>query len=130
MLPFLLIALLAMPIVEIALLLQGAVVIGVLPVIVLTVSTAFLGGYLIKRQGLAAMQELRGDLAENRPPVAAAVDGASLLVAAPLLMTPGFITDAVGFLLLVPPVRYALARAVLRRLQAAHERGNIVIIKR
>ncbi|MEM6912440.1 MAG: FxsA family protein [Pseudomonadota bacterium] len=130
MLAVLLLLLLAMPIVEIALLLQGAVIIGVIPVILLTVSTALLGGYLIKRQGLTAMQELRGDLSENRPPVAAVVDGASLLVAAPLLMTPGFLTDVVGFALLVPPIRYALARSVLRRLQAAHERGNIVIIKR
>ncbi|MEO1657245.1 MAG: FxsA family protein [Pseudomonadota bacterium] len=130
MLGFFLLLLLAMPIVEIALLLQGAVVIGVLPVIILTVSTALLGGFLIKQQGLSVMRELQGDLAENRPPVAAVVDGASLLVAAPLLMTPGFITDGIGFLLLVPPVRYALARIALRRIQAAHERGNIVIIKR
>ena len=47
-----------------------------------------------------------------------AVDGALLIVAAPLLMTPGFITDAAGFLLLVPPLRRALARMALRTVRA------------
>lgn len=119
-----------MPILEITLLIQGAMWIGVLPVILLTIGTAALGTFLIRQQGLSAMRQLQRDMQEGAPPVASAVDGAALLVAAPLLLTPGFITDGIGFLLLVPPFRRALARAALRRLRRMQERGQVVIIRR
>ena len=122
--------LVAMPIVEITLLIQGAFAFGIIPVILLTIGTAALGSFLIKRQGLSAMNQLRRDMGEGTPPVASVVDGAALLVAAPLLLTPGFVTDGIGFLLLVPPLRHAAARMVLRRLKRMQEQGNIVIIRR
>lgn len=122
--------LIAMPIIEITLLIQGAFLIGILPVIMLTIGTAALGTFLIKRQGLAAMNQLQADMRGGTPPVASVVDGAALLVAAPLLLTPGFVTDAIGFLLLVPPVRHAAARAALRRLKRMQENGNLVIMRR
>lgn len=122
--------LIAMPIIEITLLIQGAFAFGIIPVILLTIGTAALGSFLIKRQGLSAMNQLRRDMGEGRVPVASAVDGAALLVAAPLLLTPGFVTDGIGFLLLVPPVRHAAARWALRRLKRLQEQGNVVIIRR
>ncbi|GGY36040.1 FxsA family protein [Parvularcula lutaonensis] len=124
------ILLIGLPIVEITLLIQGAMIIGVLPVILLTIGTAALGTFLIRQQGLTAIRALQRDLKEGRPPVASVVDGAALLVAAPLMMTPGFVTDAIGFLLLIPPLRHAAARMALRRIRRAQERGNIVIIRR
>ena len=122
--------LVAMPIIEITLLIQGAFAFGIVPVILLTIGTAALGSWLVKRQGLSAMTQLRRDMGEGRAPVASAVDGAALLVAAPLLLTPGFVTDGIGFLLLVPQVRHAAARMALRRLKRMQERGNVVIIRR
>jgi UPF0716 protein FxsA len=122
--------LIIMPIVEIFLLIQGAMAFGVVPVILLTIGTAALGTFLIKRQGLKALSELRGDMAAGRPPVGSVVDGAALLVAAPLLMTPGFVTDIFGFLLLVPPLRREVARAVLRRVKKMSDEGRIVIMRR
>ncbi|MCQ8184002.1 FxsA family protein [Parvularcula maris] len=119
--------LIVMPIVEIFLLIQGAIAFGVVPVILLTIGTAALGTFLIKRQGLKALQELRADMGEGRPPVGSVVDGAALLVAAPLLMTPGFVTDGFGFLLLVPFVRREAARMALRRLKKMHANGQVVI---
>ena len=109
------------PIAEIYVLLTAADAFGVLPVIAACLGTAFLGGFLIRLQGLRALNAARVDLETGRLPVASAVDGALLVVAAPLLMTPGFLTDSVGFLLLVPPVRRLLARWALKAI-----RGHIV----
>ena len=106
------------PIAEIYVLLTAAQSFGVLPVIAACLITAFLGGFIIRLQGLAALNAARSDLQTGRLPVDSAVDGALLIVAAPLLMTPGFITDAAGFLLLVPPLRRALARMALRTVRA------------
>ena len=106
------------PIAEIYVLLTAAEAFGVLPVIGACLLTAFLGGFIIRLQGLAALTAARSDLQTGRLPVDSAVDGALLIVAAPLLMTPGFITDAAGFLLLVPPLRRALARMALRTVRA------------
>lgn len=106
------------PIAEIAVLLTAGDAFGPLPVIAACLFTAALGGALIRWQGLAALHAARGDLAGGRLPVDAAVDGALLVVAAPLLMTPGFITDAAGFLLLVPPLRRLMARAALKALRS------------
>ena len=103
---------------EIYVLLTAAQSFGVLPVIAACLITAFLGGFIIRLQGLAALNAARSDLQTGRLPVDSAVDGALLIVAAPLLMTPGFITDAAGFLLLVPPLRRALARMALRTVRA------------
>ena len=85
---------------------------GVWPVIAGCLATAFIGGALLRIQGLAAMRGAERDLREGRMPVEAAVDGLFLAVAAPLLMTPGFLTDALGFALLAPPVRHFIARRV------------------
>jgi UPF0716 protein FxsA len=106
------------PIAEIYVLLTAAGSFGVLPVIAACLVTAFLGGFIIRVQGLAALNAARADLETGRLPVDSVVDGALLIVAAPFLMTPGFITDAAGFLLLIPPVRRILARLVLKAVRA------------
>ena len=106
------------PIAEIAVLLAAGEQFGVLPVIAACLATAFLGGFIIKLQGLAALKAAQSDLATGRLPIDSAVDGALLIVAAPLLMTPGFITDAAGFLLLTPPIRRAIARLALKAVRA------------
>jgi len=105
------------PIVEIAVLLAAGDAFGVWPVVAACLFTGFLGGYIIKLQGLQALNAARSDLRTGRLPVDSAIDGALLIVAAPLLMTPGFITDAAGFALLVPPIRRAVARLVLERVR-------------
>jgi len=105
------------PIAEIFVLLTAGDVFGVFPVMGACVVTAMLGGWIIRIQGLAALNAAQRDLSQGRPPVDSAVDGALLAVAAPFLMTPGFITDAVGFTLLIPVVRRAIARYVLRQIK-------------
>ncbi|WDI32801.1 FxsA family protein [Hyphococcus flavus] len=107
------------PIAEIYVLLIAGNAFGAVPVIAACLLTAFLGGFIIRLQGLAALNNARGDLQTGRLPVDSAVDGALLVVAAPLLMTPGFITDLIGFALLTPPLRRALARYALSRIRAS-----------
>ena len=106
------------PIAEIYVLLTAAEAFGVFPVILACLGTAFLGGFLIRLQGLRALYAARADLETGRLPVDSAVDGALLVVAAPFLMTPGFITDSVGFLLLIPLVRRLIARAALKAIRS------------
>lgn len=118
------------PIAEIYVLLTAGAVFGVLPVILACLGTAFLGGWIIRLQGLAALTAARADMAAGRPPVSSAVDGALLAVAAPFLMTPGFLTDAIGFSLLIPPVRRIIARLVLQEIKKRIDRGDATVIIR
>lgn len=112
------------PIAEIYVLLTAGSAFGVMPVIAACLATAFLGGWIIRLQGLAALRQAQHDINEGRPPVSSAVNGALLLVAAPLLMTPGFLTDALGFALLIPPVRILLGKLALERIRKRIERGD------
>ena len=123
--------LLVLPIVEIALIVEVGQATNWLTVIALTIATAVIGAAIIKRQGAAAMTEYQAAARAGEVPVAAAVDGASLLLAAPFLMTPGFVTDAFGFALLVPFVRHAAARRLLASMRRrADARGGVTIIRR
>ena len=119
------------PIAEIYVLLTAGNAFGPLPVIAACLGTAFLGGWIIRLQGLAALRQAQLDMNDGRPPVSSAVSGALLLVAAPLLMTPGFLTDALGFALLIPPVRIFLGKLALQRIKKRIERGDarITIIR-
>ncbi len=115
------------PIAEIYVLLAAGSAFGVLPVVGACLATALIGGWIIRMQGLTALENARRELGEGRPPVAAALDGALLVVAAPFLMTPGFLTDAVGFALLAPPIRQLIGRMALREIKRRIGRGDATI---
>lgn len=117
-------ALAAAPLIELFLLIKAGAEFGALPVILYCIATAVIGGVLLRLQGLSALAAARSDLDQGRVPVEAAVDAVFLIIAAPLLMTPGFVTDILGFLLLVPPIRREIARAALRRLRRKVETGE------
>lgn len=99
---------LAVPLIEIALFIQIGGFIGLWPTLGIVIITAFLGTWLMRAQGASAMIQLRDSFGELRDPTEPLAHGAMILVAGALLLTPGFFTDAVGFLLLVPVVRSAL----------------------
>ncbi|MDX9861083.1 MAG: FxsA family protein [Rhodospirillales bacterium] len=105
-----LLAMIGVPIVEIAVFIKVGGWIGLAPTIATVVLTALIGTALLRRQGLATLMKVRENLAAGRLPVAEMFDGLCLLLAGALLLTPGFVTDAVGFLLFVPPVRAAVGR--------------------
>ena len=120
------------PIAEIYVLLSAGAAFGVIPVVAACIFTAIVGGFLIRLQGVAAINAARRDMNEGRPPVASALDGALLVAAAPFLMTPGFLTDAVGFALLIPPFRRWIGRAALAEIRRRIDRGDarVTIIER
>ena len=105
------------PIIEIALFIQVGGWLGLWPTLAIVILTALLGTVLVRAQGIAAMSEIRGNLEEFRDPTTSLAHGAMILASGLLLLTPGFFTDAVGFALLMPPVRLALFRFIRARVK-------------
>lgn len=101
------------PFVELMLLLEVGRVIGVLPTLMVIVITGIIGATLARIQGLSTLNRIRAELQEGRLPADAMIDGVLILAAALVLLTPGFLTDLVGFFLLIPLGR-SLIRARLR----------------
>ncbi|MEP2642643.1 FxsA family protein [Roseobacter sp.] len=112
---WLFIAFLAVPLIEITLFVQIGGAIGLGWTLVTVVLTAMAGTWLVRNQGLVAMGQLKSSFSDLRDPTEPLVHGAMILFSGALLLTPGFFTDAVGFLLLVPAVRVAVFTAVRAR---------------
>ena len=104
----LLIAFIAVPIVEIAVFIEVGGRFGAFNTILMVVVTAMIGTWLLRSQGLQTLQRVQESLNRNVFPVSEVFDGLCLLVAGALLLTPGFVTDAIGFLLFMPPFRRLL----------------------
>ena len=98
-------AFILVPIIEIALFIQIGGAIGTWPTLAVVVLTAILGTWLVKSQGRMALGQIRRSFDRLDDPTLPLAHGAMILVSGVLLLTPGFFTDAVGFALLMPPVR-------------------------
>ncbi len=120
-LPLLIILFLLVPLVEIYLLIEIGRVIGALTTVALCVLTAIAGGILLRFQGLSTMQRAQLSMARGEPPALEMLEGVALLIGGGLLLTPGFATDAIGFLCLLPWTRRALVRLLIAR---AHVVGH------
>lgn len=81
----------------------------------LALTTALVGAYLVRRAGLSVLGRIRSKMDRGQLPGRELSDGAAILVAGAFLISPGFITDTLGFLLLLPPVRDLIARIVTKR---------------
>ncbi|MDC0500271.1 FxsA family protein [Paracoccaceae bacterium] len=104
------------PIIEIALFIQIGGEIGLLSTLGIVIATAFLGTYLVRKQGLSALSQLKNNVETLENPIAPLAHGIMILLAGALLLTPGFFTDAVGFSLLVPNIRIWLFERVKQRI--------------
>tara|TARA_R110002096_G_scaffold52222_21_gene136280 strand:+ start:265 stop:765 length:501 start_codon:yes stop_codon:yes gene_type:complete len=102
---WLLIAFIAVPLIEIGLFIQVGGWLTLWPTLAIVLGTGILGTWLVRQQGLRVLEELRGSLRDMRDPLSPLAHGAMILFAGALLLTPGFFTDAVGFLLMIPAVR-------------------------
>jgi len=105
---------LAIPIVEIYLLIQVGSIIGVFPTILMVVGTAVLGAFLLRQQGLSTLTRFQNNMAQGQLPAMEILEGIILLVGGALLMTPGFFTDTIGFLCLLPFSRRAIVHVLVR----------------
>jgi len=108
-------AFLVVPIVEIALLVSFSRVVGIWWTIALVVTTAFLGSWLVSRQGRETYLAVRREFSQGVFPGVSLAHGAMILIAGAFLLTPGLLTDATGFLLLIPAVRETIRRWVVAR---------------
>ena len=113
--PVLLLLFLLVPLIEIYVMIQVGGIIGALPTVLLVVLTAVAGAALARFQGLATLQRLQATMARGETPAIEMFEGVLLLIGALLLLTPGFITDLLGFVCLIPITRRALAFGALKR---------------
>jgi UPF0716 protein FxsA len=121
----LLLLFIAVPAVELALLIAIGKHLGILPTLGLTFASGALGFVLARRQGLSVARAARERIERGEIPLGSMADGILILLAAALLITPGVLTDAVGFLLLLPLFRNAVKTALLRRLERAADEKRI-----
>ena len=123
----LLLLFIGVPVIELALLIEIGGCIGTLATLALIVGTGVLGAALARQQGLSVLRRMREEVAAGRLPAGSMLDGVTILIAGTLLMTPGILTDAVGFLCLVPAVRALAKRELLRRLEGAIREGRVTV---
>lgn len=121
---FILLALIAMPIIEIAVFIDVGEKIGLANTLVVVFLTAIAGAGLLRWQGLSVLGRAQAALHEGRFPLDEIFDGLCLVFAGALLLTPGFVTDTIGFLLFLPPIRLVLksvaGRAIAQKAQFHH----------
>ncbi len=106
---FLFLLFILVPIIEIALLIQVADVIGGFATIALVILTAIFGAKLVRQQGMGALQNVQSQMAQGQMPAKELFTGLCVIIAGVLLLTPGIMTDVFGFLLLTPAIRNKLA---------------------
>jgi len=116
-----------LPATELALLIEVGGRIGTLNTLLLIVLTGMVGATLARWQGLGVLRQMRRETAEGRMPAAPLVDGMIILIASALLVTPGVLTDAFGFLCLMPVFRRWLRTAAWRRFERAAAEGRVVM---
>lgn len=113
---------LMLPIIELYIIVQVAGSMGVLNTIGLLIVVSVVGAWLVRRQGLGVLGRVQAQLAEGRLPGKELVDGLLILFAGALMLTPGFLTDALGLSLLLPPTRVLIRTVLMRRF-----RGRVVL---
>ena len=123
--PALFLIFLVVPIVELVVIIQVGQVIGPWYTVALLLAVSIGGAWLVKREGLGVIRRFRRQLEAGAIPGRELVDGVLIIFAGALLLTPGFLTDLVGLLLLVPPVRAVIRAGLLRRFMIRpHYRRN------
>lgn len=105
--------LLTVPVLEIYLLIKVGSVIGAGYTILLVFATAILGAYLLRKQGLSTLARAQEGLKKNEMPAMEMLEGVILLFTGALLLTPGFFTDSIGFLCLIPVIRQFLVKKLI-----------------
>jgi UPF0716 protein FxsA len=114
-LQFILLLFILIPIIEIAVFIQVGDLLGLGPTIAIVIITAVIGVNLLKQQGLKAWSDIQLKMTQGQIPALEMASAAQLLFAGGLLLTPGFVTDVVGFSLMVPAVRIVVAHFLMRR---------------
>lgn len=126
----LLLLFIVVPTIEIYVLIQVGKVIGGWTTIFFILLTSALGAYLAKTQGRITWQRLQTELSMGRPPGDSLLDGISVLIGGVLLMTPGFVTDVLGLVLLLPLTREPIKRFMRKWMEKQLKKGNWIYYRR
>ncbi len=110
----LLVLFVVVPVVELSLLIKVGSIIGTLNTIIIVLLTAAIGAYMVKLEGLGVIYRIQKNLLEGIFPAEELIDGMMILIAGVLLLTPGFITDIIGFLMVFPGSRNVIKRLARR----------------
>lgn len=116
MLPLFFVLFVGLPILEIYVIIQVGEAIGALPTIGLLIVDSLVGAWLMRSQGRIVWRRFTEALEAGRPPAREVLDGALVIVGGALGLAPGFVTDAFGLVLIAPPTRAIVRRALVRRL--------------
>ncbi|KZZ85860.1 MULTISPECIES: FxsA family protein [Bacillaceae] len=126
---WLVLLLIAVPALEIGLLIWSGRTLGLIPTVLLIVATGLGGAWLARQQGLETWKKAQQNMNAGQLPGNALIDGICILIGAVLLMTPGFISDVAGFFLLFPVSRKGIKPFILRAIQKRMNRDRITIIR-
>ena len=105
------------PIIEIYLLIEIGAIFGALSAVILVILTGFLGAFLARMQGLQTLYRIQESLREGRMPSGELLDALLIVIAGLVLLTPGFLTDSAGFLLLIPATRNSIKYWLRRQIE-------------
>jgi len=120
----LLILFVIVPVTELYILIEVGKKIGSLTTIGIIIFTGILGAYLVKNQGFVILNKIQNDLNEGIMPGDSLIQGAIILVGGILLLTPGFVTDCIGFIFLIPVSRKVVKKYLLKWLKGKIKEGN------
>ena len=115
------------PVLELYVLIKVGRLIGAWQTVAVLLAVSFAGAWLVRHQGFSILARIQGELASGRIPAAEMLDGFLILVGGILLLTPGFLTDLLGILFLVPSGRYLLKQYLRRWLERRLSRGAIIV---
>ena len=124
---FLIAAFLTIPLIEVWILLQIADLAGLLNTIGLLILTSIIGALLVRREGISVFRKAKNEITQGQMPEKQILDGFLILLGGVLMLTPGFFTDIIGFLLLFPPTRLLLRTVVIKRLNSRISSPNSYI---
>ena len=113
------------PLVELYLLIEIGKLIGTLSTISIIVSTGIIGAFLARRQGISVLYQIRNELSNGRLPASQFVDGLIILLAGAVLLTPGVLTDILGFLCLIPVSRKIIKKMLWRWFERGVHEGKV-----
>lgn len=123
-LQFILLILLMIPFIELYLLLEVGSFLGVFPTIIVIISTGVLGVWLFRQQGFATLKRFQDSVNRGEVPAYEMIEGPILLVGGALLIAPGFFTDILGIICLIPPLRKAIAKYVIEHYLVTAQAGS------
>ncbi|MFD6438671.1 FxsA family protein [Peribacillus sp. NPDC060186] len=126
---YFLLFIIAMPVIEIVVLLLSGNVIGFWPTLFLIVATGLIGAYLAKRQGMETWKKAQEQIRYGMMPGNEIIDGICIFIGAALLLSPGLISDIIGLILVFPPTRNLLKPIVIRFIMNRMNKGKVTIIR-